>query len=589
MQVPQSPQSSPPEDNSRRTPGGLIHTYLAYDPKNFPSPTAPPPDLAGAAFEHMLAYGSLRRLTDEELARAVKIDPSMIGGLGPNLDALMAMLLERKQKILSTYETEKAVKDAEREYKRDAAATKAPAKLRDEFERSSRAEQIRDLERMWYRIGDDTSDFATELMRVIDKLRRKYQVDELASKYEFTGRTPMSVDKAIEVKEELEAIDKLIEQLKEAMKNAQIGIIDMDELSRFAEPGEVEQLNKMHERIKEYMRQQAELQGLEAGADGYRLTPQAFRLFQGKILSEIFSSLEAARSGRHQGPIVGEGVVEMQRTKQYEFGDPVSSMDIPGSFVNAMVRARGERVARGEDGPASNRIDLTPADIQIHHTKNNPKCATAVLLDMSGSMRHDGLYVDAKRMALALDGLIRREYPGDFLQFIEVYSLAKPRHVSEVASLMPKPVTIHQSVVRLKADMSKPEASEFALPLHFTNIQRGLQLARQFLSAQDTPNRQVMLITDGLPTAHFEGQFLYLLYPPDPMTERATMREAMLCRKENITINIFLLPNWSQSEDDVQFAHKMAEATRGRVFFAGRNLDRHVLWDYVSNRRKIIG
>ncbi|HAW30799.1 MAG TPA: hypothetical protein DCY03_22215, partial [Planctomycetaceae bacterium] len=86
------------------------------------------------------------------------------------------------------------------------------------------------------------------------------------------------------------------------------------------------------------------------------------------------------------------------------------------------------------------------------------------------------------------------------------------------------------------------------------------------------------------------GEQLYLLYPPDPQTEAATMREAHLCKREGITINIFLIPSWSQSSEDIQFAHRLAEATQGRVFFtAGRDLDRYVVWDYVSHRRDIIG
>ena len=83
---------------------------------------------------------------------------------------------------------------------------------------------------------------------------------------------------------------------------------------------------------------------------------------------------------------------------------------------------------------------------------------------------------------------------------------------------------------------------------------------------------------------------LYMLYPPDPRTEEATMREAALCAREGITINIFLLPSWSQSSEDVAFARTMAETTRGRVFFTGgRDLDRFVLWDYVSMRRRVTG
>jgi uncharacterized protein with von Willebrand factor type A (vWA) domain len=89
---------------------------------------------------------------------------------------------------------------------------------------------------------------------------------------------------------------------------------------------------------------------------------------------------------------------------------------------------------------------------------------------------------------------------------------------------MPKPVTVFDSVVRLRADMSREDVSEYYIPPHFTNIQHALAMGRRFLAAQDTPNRQIILITDGLPTAHFEGSHLYLLYPPDPKTEAATLR-----------------------------------------------------------------
>jgi uncharacterized protein with von Willebrand factor type A (vWA) domain len=192
-------------------------------------------------------------------------------------------------------------------------------------------------------------------------------------------------------------------------------------------------------------------------------------------------------------------------------------------------------------------------------------------------------------MALALDGLIRKEFPGDYLQFVEMYSVAKPRHASEIASLLPKPVTIYNSIVRLKADLSNPNLSELDLPPHFTNIQHALQQGRMFLSSRDTPNRQIVLITDGLPTAHFDGKWIYFLYPPDSRTEEATMREAKLCQREGITINIFLLSSWNQSEEDVRFAYKLAESTKGRVFFvAGRDLDRFVVWDYLQRRRSIV-
>ena len=82
---------------------------------------------------------------------------------------------------------------------------------------------------------------------------------------------------------------------------------------------------------------------------------------------------------------------------------------------------------------------------------------------------------------------------------------------------------------------------------------------------------------------------LYLLYPPDPRTEAATMREGPACQREGITINMFLLPSWSQTEEDVRFAFRLAESTKGRVFFtAGRDLDRYVVWDYLSRRRELV-
>jgi len=564
---------------AKRPLGGIIHTYQKFDPKNFPSPSQPPPDVVSPALEHLLMYGSMRELTDEELARAVRLDPSQFAGFGPSLEALMAMLRERKRKILEKYETDRVQRAARESFHDEASRLRPPANLAKQMKRAVEDEQLRELERLWFRAGDDSSPFARQLVQLVARLGEKYQIDELAGKYAFSGRTELSVPEALDVKEELETIDRLLKQLEEAAKTAQIGVIDLEELSQFTEPGQVEKLNELEKQIRDYLRQLAEAQGLERGSKGYQLTPKAYRLFQGRLLERIFSQLEAARTGRHQGPIVGEGAVELERTKQYEFGDSLTNIDLPASLVNAMIR----------NGPGL-PVRMGQQDIEIHRTRNSPKCATVILMDMSGSMRYDGQYVHVKRMGLAIEGLIRTEYPGDYLQFIEMYTFAKPCAPGEVATLMPKPVTVFDPVVRLKADMSREDISEYYIPPHFTNIQHGLQLGRQFLSAQDTPNRQIILITDGLPTAHFEGSMLYLLYPPDPETEAATMREGQLCQREQITINIFLLPSWSQTSEDVNFARRLAESTKGRVFFTGgRDLDRFVVWDYVNHRREIIG
>jgi uncharacterized protein with von Willebrand factor type A (vWA) domain len=563
---------------TRKTLGGVIHTYQRYDPVKFPSPTQPAADLVSPVFEHMLMFGEHRELTEEELARAIRLDPSQIAGLGPSIDALMAMLQERKRKILARYETHKVRRRAAQAFADLASEVRVPKKFRERFYQAVKNEQIRDLERLWYASGNDQSRWACALVGLIERLGEKYQVDELAAKYEFTGHEAMTVPQALVVKEELEKIDELLKQLEEARRTARIGIIDMELLSEFAEPGDIDQLSALQQQIQDYLRELAEQQGLEQKAGQFRLTPKAYRLFQGKLLERLFRQLQPSRTGRHQGPIVGEGAVEMQATKQYEFGDSIANLDIPGTFINALVRG-GPRLP----------VQFNPEDIQVHRTRNTPKCATCVLMDMSGSMRYDGQYINVKRMALALEGLIRRDFPGDWLRFVEIYSFAKLVEPGRIVHLMPKPVTLFHPVVHLRADMSRDDVSEFQVPPHFTNIQHGLALARRLLANVDTPNRQIVLITDGLPTAHFEGQMLYLLYPPDPRTESATLREGLACQREGITINLFLLPSWSQTEDDVRFAFRLAQSTAGRVFFtAGRDLDRYVVWDYLSRRRVLV-
>jgi uncharacterized protein with von Willebrand factor type A (vWA) domain len=560
--------------------GGIIHTYQKYDPINLPAPTQPPPDMVSLAMEHMLMFGNARELTDEELARAIRLDPSQIAGLGPSIDALMAMLLERKRKILAKYETHSVQGTAKKGFQKSAGKVDPPPKLRDRFKQAVQDEQLRDLENLWYSADDERSKFARQLVSLVETLGNKYQVDELAAKYQFTGRTPLTIPEALAVKEELEKIDELLKQLEDAKKNAQIGIIDLELLEQFTEPGDMERLEELQRMVENYVREMAERQGLERdkGGRGFKLTPKAYRIFQGRLLERIFFDLQASRSGRHQGPILGEGAVEMTNTKPYEFGDSLAHMDIPQSLINAMLRSGG-------DEP----LKLKEDDIVIHRTRNTPKCATCVIMDMSGSMRYDGQYVNVKRMALALEGLIRREYPGDFLQMIEMFTFARATPPGKVIELMPKPVTIFDPWVRLRVDMSRDDVSEYRIPHHFTNIQRSLQMSRQFLAAQDTLNKQVILITDGLPTAHFTGSILYMLYPPDPLTEAATMREGLLCAREGITINIFLVPSWSQSEEDIRFAYRLAESTKGRVFFtAGRDLDRYVVWDYMKRKREIL-
>ena len=567
-------------NNTGKQVGGVLHTYLKYEPQKFPSPTQPPPDMVSPLMDQMLAYGSMRELTEEELARAIKLDPSQFKNLGPGLDMIKAMLEERKRKILETYETKSVKQKAKKDFRKSAQQTRsdAPKDARESLWKAVNQEQLYDLERLWYSQNDDTDPFSRQLVQLMAILANKYQVDELAAKYVFTGNESMTVPKAIEIKEELEEIDRLLKQIEKARDTAQIAILDMEQLGQFIDEEMMQSLEEMQRMIENYVREAAEKQGLQNKDGRFSLTPDAYRIFQGKLLSRIFNDMQASRSGRHQANVVGEGAVELQATKPYEFGDSIAQMDIPQSFINAMLRDNTQ-----------NPLRLKPEDIEIHRTRNNPKAATVVIMDMSGSMRYDGQYINVKKMALATEGLIRSEFPGDFISFIEMYSFGKVRRTGEIIDLMPKPVTINNPVVQLKVDMSKDDVSEHMVPQHFTNIQHSLRLARLQLAAQDTPNRQICLITDGLPTAHFEESILYLLYPPHPRTEQQTLREGQLCAQEGITINMFLVPSWSQSEEDIRFAYKLCESTKGRVFFtAGKDLDRFVVWDYVTRKREVL-
>jgi len=571
---------------SRDTLGGIVHTYQRYDPARIPPPRPPAVDLVTPAMEHLLEFGDASELTEEQLAKAVMLDPEQLRGLGPSLESIRRRLEEARRKILETYETESVRQRARRRFRDTAQQVRPPSKHREGFAKAVREEQIRQLERLWYAQDDDQTAFAGQLAGLIDVLGDLYEVNELAARWTFTGREKLSIPEALEVKAQLEQIEELLRQVDEARANATVALIDMESLGPFLEPGERDELDLLRRQLQEAVEQMAAEQGLQKTKRGYALTPQAMRLFQAKLLERIFADLTPSKTGRHQGDIRGDGAVEMVPTRPYEFGDSVAHMDIPGSLVNAMLR----RAADGPAGMQGGGLRLDPRDIEVHRTRNAPKCATTVIMDMSGSMRYGGLHVSVKRMALALQGLVCREFPGDSLQFFEMASFAKPRTPGEIATLMPKPVTIFDPVVRLRANMADPGISESDVPPHFTNIQHALSLARKHLAPQDTPNRQVILITDGLPTAHFEGSDLYLLYPPHRRTEEATIREAEACRRDGIVINVFLLSGWSQSREDIQFAYRLAEVAKGRVFFpSGKELDRFVVWDYHARRRSIIG
>ena len=266
------------------------------------------------AFEHLLYYGNMR-LTDEELARAVRLDPSQIRGLGPSLDALrQCCSTSGNARFLTPTKPNTSSNEAAPQIPgggADQAAQQAGQSLSSE---AVREEQLHDLERLWYRAGDETAAFARQLLQLVEGWARSIRSTNWPAKYEFTGRTAMTIPKALEIKEELETIDKLLKQLEEAAKTAQIGIIDMEELAQFAEPGDIEQLGNCRSRSRiTFARwpssRDSKKRGTRLSDDAQGLSPVPV-----EAADADFRSSAGVAPGRHQGPIVGEGATEMQQT-----------------------------------------------------------------------------------------------------------------------------------------------------------------------------------------------------------------------------------------------------------------------------------
>jgi uncharacterized protein with von Willebrand factor type A (vWA) domain len=229
----------------------------------------------------------------------------------------------------------------------------------------------------------------------------------------------------------------------------------------------------------------------------------------------------------------------------------------------------------------------------VHQTKGAASTAIVMMIDQSGSMSRFGRFYNTKKLALALDALIRTEYPEDKLYFVTFSTFARQVSVGAIPELAPKPVTVMGGAVNMRIDFSKEvdKRSKDLIPEHFTNLQKGLELSRVLLANSDTKNKSILLITDGAPTAFYEGSFLYLTYPPNERTYQRTLREVKMVTDENITINTFMMGNEYDTgyfgEDE--FLEKMHKVNKGRLIYpAPDKLTQYVLRDYLDGKNKII-
>ncbi|HET9869088.1 MAG TPA: hypothetical protein VFR02_01145, partial [bacterium] len=391
------------------------------------------------------------------------------------------------------------------------------------------------LSRAGQRAGDEARRQLQALTQLAGQLRA---LRALYEEYDFTGEKTPTPAEAGRLREKLEALDELEQRLIDAVEYGDLFNMDLGQLQEMLG----EEASRAFEAKREELRRQF-TEALKATGDVdhdedtdlYKITPGAARKIGEKALKEIFSRLFSDGLGRHHATFAGEGNVETTAVRPYEFGDSLASLDLPTSLMNSAVRQLGD------PGAVPGRIQIDSRDFWVHQTKGAAASAIVMLIDQSGSMARYGRFYNTKKLALALDSLIRTQYPEDKLYFVTFATFARQVPVGAIPELAPKPVTLMGGGVNMRVDFSKglDERARVMVPEHFTNLQKGLELARVLLANSDTKNKSILLITDGAPTAFYEGPQLYLTYPPNDRTYQRTLREVRAVTDEGITLNTF--------------------------------------------------
>lgn len=305
----------------------------------------------------------------------------------------------------------------------------------------------------------------------------------------------------------------------------------------------------------------------------YRVTPKGMRRVENKALEELFQISRKDKLGKHDTEFRGTGQTVHEESKPYEFGDPVSNLNLHETLKNAIYRQGG-----------GSPVHVEEDDLVVHNTEYQTSCATVLLVDMSGSMGRYGKYGQAKKVALALQALIRAKYQGDFLQTVGFYTYASPLSERELLYSAPKQVSIFDPRVNLRFSLDRPPRF---VPEHFTNIQAGLQFARRILKRQGAANKQIITITDGEPTAHIEGRDVVLIYPPAEKTAVATLAEVKRCANEGIHLSSFALIEDYFYTSLVNFVEQMAHVSGGVAAYCNANdLGNMVIESFVGGRKK---
>lgn len=362
--------------------------------------------------------------------------------------------------------------------------------------------------------------------------------------YPFDGDEPMGLADALAAIDRQQQYDAMEEALTAARDPDALGRVDPDALRDLAGDDALADLDQ----LRELTRALEEAGYLDREGGALELTPRAARKLGTRALADIFSRLRRETFGGHPLPVAGRGGEPTDETKRYEFGDPFA-IDINRTLFNAMARG----------GPGT-PVRIGPDDFEVSRTEETTTSSTVLLLDMSRSMLLRGCSSAAKKVTMALHTLIRTKYPRDRLHVVGFAYYARELKAESIPTLSPY---------------------EFE---YGTNLQHALIIARQLLGRSTGGNREIVVITDGEPTAHIEDGQVEFAYPPTLRTVQSTLREVGRCTREGIVINTFML---ERSRYLSEFVDLMSRINRGRAFYVEpEHLGEYVLVDYVNKKTK---
>jgi uncharacterized protein with von Willebrand factor type A (vWA) domain len=355
------------------------------------------------------------------------------------------------------------------------------------------------------------------------------------------GEDAMPMQATVDALERLSDFEDLDRSMRADYAGASMEDVDEERLRRTMGEESVRDLRRLKE-----IERALEQAGLVARHHGrLEVTPKGARRLGERVLVKLFEQLRRDREGTHDARTAGGLAEPTGATRPWQFGD-TGQIAVQKTVFNAVVR----------EGP-SRRPRLDVADFELVEAETRTEAATALLLDLSFSMPLRGHFVPAKKMALALHALIEGRYPHDTLYLIGFSDYAR----------------------RIKPEDLAGTGWE---RVYGTNMQHAFHLAGRLLRDHPRATKQVIMVTDGEPTAHLEGEEVFFSWPPVQETIRRTLHEAMRLARSGVTINVFML---EETPGLAQFMERLARLTNGRVFLtAGEGLGEFVIRDYVSRR-----